>query len=457
MRTHLCGEVTEKLADQSVQLCGWVDRRRDLGGLIFIGLRDHAGVVQVVVEPDSPVFATAEALRNEFCVRIGGTVRMRPESQWNEAMATGKIEVVADQVELLNASAPMPLLMTDEDGEEIRRNLRTRAKLYRAIRNSLDAKGFTELETPILTKATPEGARDYLVPSRVQSGQFYALPQSPQLFKQLFMMSGMDRYYQIARCFRDEDLRADRQPEFTQLDIEMAFVEERDVQDLAETMIREVFKDTLDVDLPAEFPRLSWRDAMERYGSDKPDLRIPMNLVSVDEHVAQLEFKVFAGPANEEGSRVAALRVPGGATLSRKQLDEYADYAGRYGARGLAWLKVNDAAAGLEGVQSSIAKFLDQDSWQGIAAASGAQSGDLLFFGAGEWLTVSTFMGALLVRLGRDLGLVREGWEPLWVTEFPMFEWDEQSGRYMAMHHPFTAPAVNDAAALADNPGDALS
>jgi len=471
MRTHLCGEVTEKLADQSVQLCGWVDRRRDLGGLIFIGLRDHAGVVQVVVEPDSPVFATAESLRNEFCVRIGGTVRMRPESQWNEAMATGKIEVVADHVELLNASAPMPLMMTDEDGEEIRlkyryldlrrprmqRNLRTRARLYRAIRSSLDAKGFTELETPILTKATPEGARDYLVPSRVQSGQFYALPQSPQLFKQLFMMSGMDRYYQIARCFRDEDLRADRQPEFTQLDIEMAFVEERDVQDLAETMIREVFKDTLGVDLPAQFPRLSWREAMERYGSDKPDLRIPMNLVSVDEHVAHIDFKVFAGPANDEGSRVAALRVPGGATLSRKQLDEYAEYAGRYGARGLAWLKVNDAAAGLEGVQSSIAKFLDEGTWQGIAAASGAQSGDLLFFGAGEWLTVSTFMGALLVRLGRDLELVREGWEPLWVTEFPMLDWDEQPGRYVAMHHPFTAPAVNDAAALADNPGGALS
>jgi aspartyl-tRNA synthetase len=471
MRTHLCGEVTEKLADQSVQLCGWVDRRRDLGGLIFIGLRDHAGVVQVVVEPDSPVFAAAESLRNEFCVRIGGTVRMRPESQWNEAMATGKIEVVADQVELLNASAPMPLLMTDEDGEEIRlkyryldlrrprmqRNLRTRAKMYRAIRSSLDAKGFTELETPILTKATPEGARDYLVPSRVQSGQFYALPQSPQLFKQLFMMSGMDRYYQIARCFRDEDLRADRQPEFTQLDIEMAFVEERDVQDLAETMIREVFRDTLGVDLPSEFPRLTWREAMERYGSDKPDLRIPMHLVSVDEHVAHLEFKVFSGPANDEGSRVAALRVPGGATLSRKQLDEYADYAGRYGARGLVWLKVNDAAAGLEGVQSSIAKFLDEGTWQGIAGATSAESGDLLFFGAGEWLTVSTFMGALLVRLGRDLELGREGWEPLWVTEFPMFEWDEASGRYMAMHHPFTAPAVNDASVLADNPGDALS
>ena len=471
MRTHLCGEVTEKLADQSVQLCGWVDRRRDLGGLIFIGLRDHAGVVQVVVEPDSPVFAAAESLRNEFCVRIGGSVRLRPESQWNQAMATGKIEVVADRVELLNASAPMPLLMTDEDGEEIRlkyryldlrrprmqRNLRTRAKMYRAIRSSLDAKGFTELETPILTKATPEGARDYLVPSRVQSGQFYALPQSPQLFKQLFMMSGMDRYYQIARCFRDEDLRADRQPEFTQLDIEMAFVEERDVQDLAETMMREVFRDTLGVDLPAEFPRLTWREAMERYGSDKPDLRIPMHLVSVDEQVARLDFKVFAGPANDADSRVAALRVPGGATLSRKQLDEYADYAGRYGARGLAWLKVNDAAAGLEGVQSSIAKFLDEGTWQGIAGATGAESGDLLFFGAGEWLTVSTFMGALLVRLGRDLGLVREGWQPLWVNEFPMFEWDEQSGRYMAMHHPFTAPAVNDVAALAANPGEALS
>ena len=471
MRTHLCGEVTEKLADQSVQLCGWVDRRRDLGGLIFIGLRDHAGVVQVVVEPDSPVFAAAESLRNEYCVRIGGSVRLRPESQWNQAMATGKIEVVADRVELLNASAPMPLLMTDEDGEEIRlkyryldlrrprmqRNLRTRAKMYRAIRSSLDAKGFTELETPILTKATPEGARDYLVPSRVQSGQFYALPQSPQLFKQLFMMSGMDRYYQIARCFRDEDLRADRQPEFTQLDIEMAFVEERDVQDLAETMMREVFRDTLGVDLPAEFPRLTWREAMERYGSDKPDLRIPMHLVSVDEQVAHLDFKVFAGPANDADSRVAALRVPGGATLSRKQLDEYADYAGRYGARGLAWLKVNDAAAGLEGVQSSIAKFLDEGTWQGIAGATGAESGDLLFFGAGEWLTVSTFMGALLVRLGRDLGLVREGWQPLWVNEFPMFEWDEQSGRYMAMHHPFTAPAVNDVAALAANPGEALS
>jgi aspartyl-tRNA synthetase len=362
MRTHLCGEVNEQLAGESVQLCGWVDRRRDLGGLIFIGLRDHAGIVQVVVEPDSPAFSDAESLRNEFCVRISGQVRMRPESQWNEDMATGKIEVVAEEVELLNASAPMPLLMTDEDGEEIRlkyryldlrrprmqHNLRTRARMYQAIRKSLDARRFTELETPVLTKATPEGARDYLVPSRVHAGKYFALPQSPQLFKQLLMMSGMDRYYQIARCFRDEDLRADRQPEFTQLDIEMAFVEETDVQESAESMIRDVFSDTLGVELPEPFPRLSWRDAMERYGSDKPDLRIPMELASVDEHVAHVEFRVFSGPANDDGSRVAALRVPGGADISRRQIDEYSEYVGRYGARGLAWIKVNDADAGLE-------------------------------------------------------------------------------------------------------------
>jgi aspartyl-tRNA synthetase len=471
MRTHLCGEVTEKLAGQSVQLCGWVDRRRDLGGLIFIGLRDHAGIVQVVVEPDSDVFADAEGLRNEYCVRIAGQVRLRPESQWNEAMATGRIEIVADRVELLNASAPMPLLMTDEDGEEVRlkyryldlrrprmqRNLRLRARLYQAIRRSLEAKRFTEIETPVLTKATPEGARDYLVPSRVHAGHFFALPQSPQLFKQLLMMSGMDRYYQIARCFRDEDLRADRQPEFTQLDIEMAFVEERDVQDCAESMIREVFKDVLDVNLPPDFPRLEWRTAMERFGSDKPDLRIPMELVSVDEHVAHIGFRVFSDPASEPGSRVAALRVPGGAGMSRKQIDDYAAYAARYGAKGLAWIKVNDAAAGLEGLQSPIAKFLDDAAWQGIAAAAGAQSGDLLLFGAGDWLKVSNFMGQLLVRIGHDLGLAEAGWKPLWVTHFPMFEWDEDSGRYMAMHHPFTAPVETDPASLVAHPAESLS
>jgi aspartyl-tRNA synthetase len=471
MRTHLCGEVTEQLAGQTVRLCGWVDRRRDLGGLIFVGLRDHAGIVQVVVEPESSAFAGAEALRNEFCVRITGQVRMRPESQCNESMTTGKIEVVAEEVELLNASAPMPLMMTDEDGEEVRlkyryldlrrprmqKNLRTRARLYQAIRKSLDKARFTELETPILTKATPEGARDYLVPSRVHAGQYFALPQSPQLFKQLLMMAGMDRYYQIARCFRDEDLRADRQPEFTQLDIEMAFVEESDVQDLAENMIREVFKDTLNVDLETPFPRLTWHGAMERYGSDKPDLRIPMELATVDEHVAHVEFKVFSGPASEEGSRVAALRVPGGAGLSRKQIDEYTSYVARYGARGLAWIKVNDAAAGLAGLQSPIAKFLDEKAWQGIAGATGAESGDLLFFGAGEWLTVSNFMGQLLVKTGRDLGLTGEGWRPLWVTEFPMFEYDEEAGRHLAMHHPFTAPASADPEALLANPAGSLS
>jgi len=471
MRTHLCGEVNEQLADQSVQLCGWVDRRRDLGGLIFIGLRDHTGVIQVVVEPDSPAFADAEALRNEYCVRISGTVRMRPESQWNESMATGKVEVLAEKVELLNASAPMPLMMTDEDGEEIRlkyryldlrrprmqHNLRVRAKMYKAIRNSLDNKQFTEFETPILTKATPEGARDYLVPSRVHAGQYFALPQSPQLFKQLLMMSGMDRYYQIARCFRDEDLRADRQPEFTQLDIEMAFVQEADVQELAESMIRDVFKETLDVDLPQPFPRLTWHAAMNRFGSDKPDLRIPMELATVDEHVAHVEFRVFSGPANAEGSRVAALRVPGGAGLSRKQIDQYTEYVGRYGARGLAWIKVNDAAAGLAGLQSPIAKFLDEKAWQGIAGATAVESGDLLFFGAGEWLTVSTFMGELLVKAGQDRGLVQEGWQPLWVNEFPMFEWDEDAHRHNAMHHPFTAPAKAGPDELLANASTALS
>jgi len=471
MRTHLCGEVNEELADQVVQLCGWVDRRRDLGGLIFIGLRDHAGVVQVVVEPESAAFGDAVALRNEFCVRVSGHVRMRPESQWNESMASGKIEVVADHVELLNASAPMPLMMTDEDGEEIRlkyryldlrrprmqRNLRTRARLYQAIRKSLDKARFTELETPILTKATPEGARDYLVPSRVHAGHYFALPQSPQLFKQLLMMSGMDRYYQIARCFRDEDLRADRQPEFTQLDIEMAFVEETDVQALAEQMICEVFRDTLDVELPSPFPRLTWHDALDRYGSDKPDLRIPMELVTVDGHVAHVDFRVFSEAANDEGSRVAVLRVPGGADMSRKQIDEYTAYAARYGSRGLAWIKVNDASAGVEGLQSPVAKFLDDKAWLGIAGASGAESGDILLFGAGEWLTVSNFMGQLLVKIGHDRGLADDGWRPLWVTEFPMFEYDEDAGRYMAMHHPFTAPTLSDAEALLANPAKSLS
>ncbi len=471
MRSHLCGEVNETLDGQTVTLCGWVDRRRDLGGLIFIGLRDNAGIVQVVVDPDNPAFAAAAKLRNEYCVRIRGTVRLRPESQWNESMQTGKIEVVASEVELLNASAPLPLMMTDDDGEEVRlhyryldlrrprmqHNMRIRSKLNQAIHKHLDGHGFSEFETPILTKATPEGARDYLVPSRVHAGHFYALPQSPQLFKQLLMMAGMDRYYQIARCFRDEDLRADRQPEFTQLDMELSFVDESGVQAAAEGLVRAVFQDVLGVVLPSPFPRMTWRDALEQYGSDKPDLRYPMCLHSVDEHVSHVDFRVFSGPANTAGQRVAALRVPGGATMSRKQIDEYSAFVARYGARGLAWIKVNDAGAGLAGLQSPVAKFLDDKAWSGIAAQTGVESGDLLLFGAGDWLQTSTFMGHLLVRVGEDLGLAAEGWEPLWVTDFPMFEWDEESGRYMAMHHPFTAPQSDSSADLKANAATALS
>jgi len=471
MRTNYCGEVTQEHAGQAVELCGWIGSRRDLGGLIFISLRDIRGIVQVVVEPDSDCFADAERLRNEYCVRITGMVRERPESQWNDSMATGRVEVVADSVELLNASAPLPLLMTDEDGEEVRlkyryldlrrdrmqRNLQIRAAMNRAIRTYLDAHNFNEFETPILTRSTPEGARDYLVPARNQPNHYFALPQSPQLFKQILMMSGMDRYYQIARCFRDEDLRADRQPEFTQLDIEMSFVNEDDVRNMAEDLVRSVFSDAIGIDLPEPFPSLSWREAMETYGSDKPDLRLPLELASVDEHVRHIEFRVFAGPASDPACRVAALRVPGGSSLSRKQIDEYTEYVSRYGAKGLAWIKVNDADAGLEGLQSPIAKFLDDAAWQGIADASGAKTGDILFFGAGDWGMVSNFMGELLRKVGRDLDLAETDWAPLWVNEFPMFETDDETGRLNAVHHPFTAPNEDDPQALLDQPGSAIS
>lgn len=472
MRTHLCGRVDESLEGQTVTLCGWVARARDLGGVIFIGLRDHAGVVQVIVEPDNePAFAVAERLRNEFCVRIEGRVQLRPESQWNPDMASGKVEIVAEAVEILNASAPLPLLMTDEDGEEVRlkyryldlrrtrmqNNLRLRARLTAAIRRFLEGREFIDLETPILTRATPEGARDYLVPSRVNAGRFYALPQSPQIFKQLLMMSGMDRYYQIARCFRDEDLRADRQPEFTQLDIEMAFVEEPEVQETAESLIRQVFDDVLDVELPEPFPRISWHEAMDRFGSDKPDLRIPLELVDIDELVKDVEFKVFSGPAIDQGARVAALRVPGGATLSRKQIDELTEFVGRYGAKGLAWMKVNEAGTGVEGVQSPVAKFLDDEVVNAIVKAADADQGDLLLFGAGPKSVVAAFMGALRVKVGHEQGLVESGWRPLWVVDFPMFEHDADEGRYYALHHPFTAPAVADAESLKKDPAASMS
>ena len=472
MRSHLCGNVNESLEGQRVELCGWVARRRDLGGLIFVGLRDHAGTVQVVAEPDSAeVFAVAETLRNEFCVRVAGRVRMRPESQWNRDMATGKIEVLAASIEVLNAAAPLPLLMNDEDGEEVRlkyryldlrrermqRNLRRRAALTSAIRRHLEPGGFIDVETPILTRATPEGARDYLVPSRVNAGRFYALPQSPQIFKQLLMMSGVDRYYQIARCFRDEDLRADRQPEFTQLDLEMSFVDESEVQRTAESLIRAVFSEVLGVTLDDPFPRMSYAEAMQRYGSDKPDLRIGLELVDVDDLVADAEFKVFAGPAADAGGRVAALRVPGGAELSRKQIDDYAAFAGKHGAKGLAWIKVNDRSAGVDGVQSPIAKFFDAPTMSSILERSAAGDGDLLLFGAGPAPAVSAFMGALRVRIGHDRSLVEPGWKPLWVVDFPMFEYDDEDARYYALHHPFTAPAVAEGETLRRDPATALS
>ncbi len=472
MRSHYCGELNDSHTDAQVTLCGWADTRRDHGGIIFVDLRDHTGKVQVVINPeDTEAFTHGHQIRNEFCLKISGAVRLRPEGMINAELSTGKIEVLASIVEVLNPSAPLPFQLDENAGEEIRlkhryldlrrdemqKAIRTRNALTRSIREHLDGQRFLDIETPILTKATPEGARDYLVPSRVNHGAFYALPQSPQIFKQLLMMSGMDRYYQIARCFRDEDLRADRQPEFTQLDIEMAFVEREDVLQLAETLIRHVFKQVLDVDLADPFPRMSYLDAMGRFGSDKPDLRNPLELRDIAEHVAHVDFKVFAGPANDPSGRVAVLRAPGGGALTRKQIDGYGDYVAQYGARGLAWIKVNDKQAGAEGLQSPIVKFLDAKALDGILATSGAKDGDLIFFGAGDAHTVSTFMGALRNRLGKDLGLIEDCWKPLWVLEFPMFEWDEGSNRWFSMHHPFTAPVTDDPDQAKANPGDALS
>ncbi len=472
MRSHFCGRVDETLVGQTVTLCGWADTRRDHGGVIFIDLRDHEGLVQVVVEPDNAgAFATANKVRYEFCLRITGTVRARPASQVNDKLATGRIEVIAGEVEILNAAAPLPFMLTDQPGEDARlryryldlrrptmqKAMRTRIKLVAALRRHLDARGFQDIETPILTKATPEGARDYLVPSRVHPGEFFALPQSPQLFKQILMMAGMDRYYQVARCFRDEDLRADRQPEFTQLDMEFAFVGERDVQDFVEDMIRRIFKEVVDVDLAAEFPRMTYYEAMKRYGSDKPDLRISLELVDVADAVRHTEFKVFAGPAKDPAGRVACLRVPKGAEMTRKQLDDLGVFVGKYGAKGLAWIRIDDLAKGREGMTSPILKFLDDAALDGIFKAVGAETGDVLFFGAGPYKTVSDFMGALRLKVAKDLGLVANTWAPLWVTDFPMFEYDADDKRYVALHHPFTAPKVDDAAQLAADPANAVS
>ncbi|MDH5485525.1 MAG: aspartate--tRNA ligase, partial [Gammaproteobacteria bacterium] len=472
MRSHYCGQVEESLVDQEIDLCGWVNRRRDHGGVIFIDLRDREGLVQVVFDPDSPeMFATAERIRNEYVLKVKGRVRARSEATINSNLKTGKVEVLALELTVLNASETPPFQLDDDVHEDNRlkyryidlrrddmqQRMRIRSQVTRFLRNYMDDRGFWDIETPMLTKATPEGARDYLVPSRTHPGEFFALPQSPQLFKQLLMMSGMDRYYQIVRCFRDEDLRADRQPEFTQLDIETSFMNEDEVMSLTEDMIRELFANVLEEALPNPFPRMTYADAMHRYGSDKPDLRIDMELVDIGDLMADVEFKVFSGPAQDPRGRLVVLRVPKGAGLSRKEIDGYTDFVSRYGAKGLAWIKVNDMAAGREGLQSPIVKFLPDEALTAILERSGTQTGDLLFFGAGNANVVNESMGALRVKLGHDLDMVERCWKPLWVVDFPMFEWNERENRWDALHHPFTSPDASSPEELAANPGGALS
>ncbi|CAI1147447.1 aspartate--tRNA ligase [Serratia entomophila] len=471
MRTEYCGQLNLSHVGQEVTLCGWVNRRRDLGGLIFIDMRDREGIVQVFFDPDQKAaFDKAYDLRNEFCIQIVGTVRARPDSQINKDMATGEVEVFAHALEIINRSEPLPLDSNQVNSEEARLKyryldlrrpemadrLKTRAKITSFVRRFMDSHGFLDIETPMLTKATPEGARDYLVPSRVHKGKFYALPQSPQLFKQLLMMSGFDRYYQIVKCFRDEDLRADRQPEFTQIDVETSFMTADQVREVMEKLARELWLDVKGVDL-GDFPVMTFEEAMRRYGSDKPDLRNPLELVDVADLVKDVEFKVFSGPANDAKGRVAAICVPGGAQLTRKLIDEYGAFVNIYGAKGLAWLKVNDRAAGMEGVQSPIAKFLSAEVLEAILARTNAQTGDILFFGADSFKIVTDAMGALRLKLGRDLELTKlDSWAPLWVVDFPMFEEDGEGG-LAAMHHPFTAPRDMTPEELAAKPINAIA
>jgi aspartyl-tRNA synthetase len=473
MRSHYCGQVTETLLDQDVTLCGWVHRRRDHGGVIFIDLRDREGLVQVVIDPDTPdAFANAERVRNEYVLRVVGRVRRRPEGTVNPNLATGAVEVLTRELEILNRSEPLPFQLDDEDtSEEVRlryryldlrrpqmqERLRLRTRVISTLRQFLEQHGFMDIETPMLTKATPEGARDYLVPSRTHPGCFFALPQSPQLFKQLLMMAGLDRYYQVVRCFRDEDLRADRQPEFTQLDIETSFMDEQAITELMEEMIRQMFEAVLNVELPNPFPRMPYETAMQRYGSDKPDLRIPLELTELSDLMAGVEFKVFSGPATDPHGRVAALRVPDGGKISRREIDLYAEFVGRYGAKGLASIKVNDVAAGREGLQAPIVKFLPDAVLAKILTRTGAENGDLIFFGADAAKVVNDALGALRIKLGHDLGLVHGEWAPLWVVNFPMFEWDEQDRRWNALHHPFTSPRTDDPAEVRANPERCLS
>jgi aspartyl-tRNA synthetase len=473
MRSHYCGELNATHLEREVTLCGWVHRRRDHGGVIFIDLRDHHGIVQVVFDPDvQQTFATAERVRNEYVLQVTGRVRRRPAGTENPDMATGEIEVLGLGLDVLNTAETPPFQLDEDDVNEetrlryryidlrrpqMQEKLRLRARITHAMRTYLDANGFIDIETPILTKSTPEGARDYLVPSRTHPGEFFALPQSPQLFKQLLMMGGMDRYYQIARCFRDEDLRADRQPEFTQLDIETAFLDEDAIMGLTETMVRGLFQNILGVELPDPFPRMTWAECVRRFGTDRPDLRIPLELVDLADVMQAVEFKVFSGPANDPDGRIVALRVPGGGEISRKDIDDYTKYVGRYGAKGLAYIKVNDVAAGRDGLQSPILKFLPDAVVTAIIERTGMQDGDLVFFGADKARVVNESLGALRVKLGHDRALVEGEWKPLWVVDFPMFEWDEKTRRWMALHHPFTAPNIDDLELLEANPGAALS
>ncbi|MGC9162088.1 MAG: aspartate--tRNA ligase [Thiomonas sp.] len=461
LRSHYCGQVTEAQLGQTVSLCGWVHRRRDHGGVIFIDLRDREGLVQVVCDPDrAATFATAEGLRNEFCIQVQGLVRPRPAGTENPGMASGKVEVLCHDIAVLNPSVTPPFQLDDDNLSETTRlthrvldlrrpqmqhNLMLRYRVAMAVRRFLDAQGFIDIETPMLTRSTPEGARDYLVPSRVHPGEFYALPQSPQLFKQMLMVSGFDRYYQITKCFRDEDLRADRQPEFTQIDCETSFLDEAEIRTLFETMIRGVFKDVLGVDLPNPYPVMRYAEAMARFGSDKPDLRVKMEFTELTDVMADVDFKVFSGPATTPGGRVVALRVPGGGEMSRSEIDAYTEFVKIYGAKGLAWIKVNDAGKGREGLQSPIVKNLHDAAIATLLQRSGAQSGDLLFFGADKAKIVNDAIGALRIKIGHSdfgkaHGLFEDGWKPLWVVDFPMFEFDEDEQRWVAVHHPFTAP-----------------
>jgi aspartyl-tRNA synthetase len=471
MRSHYCGHVNEDLIGREVAVAGWVHRRRDHGGVIFVDLRDREGLLQVVFDPDLPdVFADAERVRSEYVLSIKGSVRARPEGTVNPDLPTGKVELLARELTVLNESKTPPFHHDEQASEELRlryryldlrrvemqRNLRLRHRVARTIRAYLDAAGFIELETPILSKTTPEGARDYLVPSRTQPGHFFALPQSPQLMKQLLMMSGFDRYYQIVKCFRDEDLRADRQPEFTQVDIETAFLDEFAIMDLMEAMIRTTFKEVLDAELPDPFPRLTYGDAMSRYGRDAPDLRNPLELVEVADLFCDVEFKVFAGPARDPDGRIAALRLPAGGKLTRKEIDDYAAFVARFGAKGLAYIKVNDLAAGAAGLQSPILKFLPEAAVAAVLARVGAASGDLVFFGADKARVVNDSLGALRDKLGRDLGLLEGRWRPCWIVEFPVFEKDTD-GRWTSAHHPFTAPHTTSPEELKANPGRALA